>query len=50
MWMVFRVLLQKKIENDNIRGFVDYTNIADVSTLSDILSFSKAYLKQLENE
>jgi len=36
---------------DNIlRDFVDYSYGVDINTLSDIISFAKAYLNQIENE
>lgn len=42
--------ISRKLENDNLREFIDNTILFDNATLPDILSFSKIYLIQLENE
>jgi len=40
----------EKSKNQKLKVFVDYTEIGDTYVLPDIISCSKAYLKQLENE
>ena len=40
----------QKSKNQKLKAFVDYTEIGDTFVLPDIISCSKAYLKQLGNE
>jgi len=40
----------KKLKDDKLSCFVDYSYLGNCSTLSDIIAFLKEYLKQLENE
>jgi hypothetical protein len=40
----------QKSKNQKLKAFVDYSEIGDTSVLPDIISCSKSYLKQLENE
>jgi hypothetical protein len=39
-----------KSKDDNLRGFINNGDIGDIQILTDIISFSKTYLKQIENE
>lgn len=39
-----------KSGKDNLRYFIDSSNLLDEETLMNILTYSKAYLKQLNNE
>jgi hypothetical protein len=46
----YQDFIMTKSKNNNLRVFVDYTIMGDANILSDIISFSKAYLIQIDNE
>ena len=46
----YQDFIMTKSKNNNLHVFVDYTIMGDANILSDIISFSKAYLIQIENE